>query len=268
LAFKFLIKAVGDSWPLFTFLFSFKSFVMDCPKLFLPVILVISTAFVSPDLISPHCVYGASYDRGVNYDPGAKLPLSTAGSPERLVNRLLVNEPAPIKWIIESGCSLKVAGTTNVSKFNCSIMSYAKPDTLSICKNTEGKPLKILGKISVPVKTFDCKHAMITKDLRKTLKAESFPNLVIRFISLSKYPQFTGQHQAIKGLVSIELAGESRQYEVDYQFSAEGNKNLNLVGTRKVKFSDFNLTPPKKAGGMIRTNDELAVEFNLKIKVI
>jgi hypothetical protein len=179
-----------------------------------------------------------------------------------------LSKPAPIKWLIESGCSLKVAGTTNVNKFNCTLISYARPDTLSMCKNTDGRSMKVSGEMVVGVKAFDCKHAMITRDLRKTLKAEKFPNLVIKFISLSKYPEFINQHQAIKGVVSIELAGESRQYEVDYQFIAEDSRNLSLVGKRKVKFSDFNLSPPKKAGGMIRTNDELEVEFNMRIKVI
>lgn len=177
-------------------------------------------------------------------------------------------KPTPIRWVIESGCSLKVAGTTNVNKFNCTIISYAQPDTLTFHKNIDGKSMKVTGEIAVAVKEFDCRHAMITRDLRKTLKAETFPSLVIRFISLNKYPEFTAQQQSIKGLVSIELAGETRQYDVDYQFIADGTKTLNLIGKRKVKFSDFNLNPPKKAGGMIRTNDELAVEFNLKIKVI
>lgn len=179
-----------------------------------------------------------------------------------------VCKPTPIRWVIESGCSLTVAGTTNVNKFNCSIISYAQPDTLTFYKNNDGRSMKVTGEIAVAVKAFDCRHAMITRDLRKTLKAETFPSLVIRFISLSKYPEFTAQQQAIKGLVSIELAGETRQYEVEYQFIADGSKMLTLIGKRKVKFSDFNLIPPKKAGGMIRTNDELAVEFNLKIKVI
>jgi hypothetical protein len=47
-----------------------------------------------------------------------------------------------------------------------------------------------------------------------------------------------------------------------------GANVINLVGTRKVNFSDFNLVPPRKIGGMIQTNNELDVEFNLRLKVL
>lgn len=70
-----------------------------------------------------------------------------------------------------------------------------------------------------------------------------------------------------KGAVLIELAGVARQFEVAYKVAADRN-TINLVGTQQVHFSDFNITPPRKLGGMIRTENELSVEFNLKIKVI
>lgn len=176
--------------------------------------------------------------------------------------------PELTKWVIESGCSLKVAGATNVNKFNCTILNYANPDTLTFYRNNTGAAVKVAGSISVAVQQFDCQHAMITRDLRKTLKSAVYPQLVIKFINLSRYPEFGTHTQSIKGLVSIELAGVTKQYQVDYRFIPDGTKSLTLIGNRQVNFSDFDLTPPKKAGGMIKTKDELDVEFNLKLKVI
>jgi len=177
-------------------------------------------------------------------------------------------KPELTRWVIESGCSLKVAGKTNVNKFSCTILNYAKPDTLTFYRNNVSAAVKVAGSISVDVQQFDCQHTMITKDLRKTLKSATFPKLVIKFISLNRYPEFNSRTQAVKGLVSIELAGVKRQYEVDYRFIPDGTKSLTLIGSRQVNFSDFELSPPKKAGGMIKTKDELDVEFNLKLKVI
>lgn len=178
------------------------------------------------------------------------------------------SEPHLTKWVIDSGCSLKVAGTTNVSKFNCTILDYARPDTLTFYRGNGAKAVKVTGVIAVDVQRFDCRHAMITRDLRKTLKSAEFPKLVIRFINLGRYPEFDGQTQAIKGLVAIELAGVTREYEVDYKFTPDGTRSLTLIGSRRVNFSDFNLVPPKKAAGMIKTNNALEVEFSLQLKVI
>lgn len=176
--------------------------------------------------------------------------------------------PHQIRWVINSGCSLKVAGITNVNKFTCTILNYSNPDTLSFCRSANAAPVKVTGSVALDVQNFDCQNAIMTKDLRKTLKSQQFPKLVIKFMNLSKYPDFNGQQEAIKGMVSISLAGSSRQYEVDYKVISENGKSLTLIGSQSVNFSDFNLSPPKKMAGMIKTNNALNVEFNLKLKVI
>lgn len=179
------------------------------------------------------------------------------------------NPKAPVtKWVITNGCSLKVAGTTNINKFTCTIFNYSTPDTLSVYRNNSALPVRVKGAVALDVQNFDCQNSMITKDLRKTLKAKEFPKLMIRFITLSKYPDFDGKTESVKGFVSISLAGVSKQYEVNYKVISQGEKSLILIGTQDVNFSDFELTPPKKAAGMIKTNNLLQVEFNLKLKVL
>lgn len=177
-------------------------------------------------------------------------------------------KPSTTKWVINSGCSLKVAGSTNVSKFNCIILNYAKPDTLTLCRNNGESPLKIKGCLALDVMTFDCHHAMMTKDLRKALNAKEFPKLIITFISLNRYPDLNNKTDAIKGMVNIELAGVTKTFEIDYKFIPDGTKSLLLIGNRALNFSDFHITPPKKFGGVIQVSNDLNVEFNLKLKIL
>lgn len=170
------------------------------------------------------------------------------------------------KWIITNGCSLKVDGSTNVNNFSCSITNYSRPDTILV-NRTGNSPLALNGIIKLDVQHFDCQNPLMTADLRKTLKAKEHPRLAIRFLSINKYPD-AGRHDITKGTVIIELAGVSRKFEVDYRILPTEKTHMNLVGSRKVNFSDFNITPPRKLGGMIRTNNELSVIFNLRMKVI
>ena len=110
---------------------------------------------------------------------------------------------------------------------------------------------------------------MMTANLRKTLKAKVFPKLIIKFISLSRYPDGNDDRgDAIKGAVSIQLAGVTKHLNVNYKIISEKANSLTLVGTRQVKFSDFNLIPPKKFGNLIQAKDELDILFNLKVKVL
>lgn len=170
-----------------------------------------------------------------------------------------------IKWVVTNGCSLKVSGSTNINNFACDINSYGRTDTIYVSKSNS-TPLPLSGVIYLNVQSFDCHNGIMTADLRKTLKAKEFPYLVIRFISINKYPE-TAQ-EVTKGVVSIQLAGVTRQYEVNYRAAAASKNHIFLVGSQQVTFSDFNLTPPRKLGGMIKTNNELAVTFNLNLQVI
>jgi hypothetical protein len=175
------------------------------------------------------------------------------------------NKSTVTKWVIMSGCYLKVDGSTNINKFSCAITNYSIPDTILVGRNT--KPLPLNGNIRLDVQNFDCHNIIMTADLRKTLKASTFPKLVIRFLSINKYPDIAGK-EIIKGMVNIELAGVSKQFDVDYTVASADKSVINLIGTRRVNFSDFSITPPRKLGGMIKTNNELDVMFNIRMKVL
>jgi hypothetical protein len=174
----------------------------------------------------------------------------------------------PVKWVLTKECSLKVNGSTNINKFSCIIPEYIKPDTLTLSKENSNPLIKITGSMALSVQNFDCRNPMMTSDLRKTLKAKVFPEMTIKFINLSKYPDPNAKDEAIKGAVTIELAGVTKRFEVDYKYIMNGNGALKLIGTKQVNFSDFNLIPPRKIGGMIRTNNELNVEFLLNVKIL
>lgn len=179
-----------------------------------------------------------------------------------------MNKPQITKWVIMKGGSLRVDGSTNVNKFTCLIANYANPDTLYLYKYANKETFPISGSLILDVRNFDCHHPIMTSDLRKTLKAKEFPKLTIRFINLNRYPDLDLKPDLIKGIVAIELAGVTRRLEVDYKFLSGGEKVVNLIGTRQINFSDFNIIPPRKIGGMIQTNNELNVVFNLRMKVI
>ena len=177
------------------------------------------------------------------------------------------NNPDIVKWVVMSGGSLKVVGSTNINQFTCAITNYSKPDTINVNRNNNPS-VKLNGAIRLDVKNFDCHNKPMTDELRKILKAKTHPKLMIKFVSINQYPEAHSKNKIINGIVLIELAGVTKKYEVHYKVINADHTHIHLVGSRDVLFTDFNITPPKKLGGMIRTNDKLQVEFNVKMKVI
>ncbi|MCU7552373.1 YceI family protein [Chitinophagaceae bacterium LB-8] len=170
------------------------------------------------------------------------------------------------KWVVTSGCSLKVDGSTNVNNFSCIIAEYSNPDTIIATINSS-QSVGLSGNIKLDIQKFNCHNPVMTSDLRKTLKAKEFPKLMIRFISLSQYPDIAARNTFTKGIVMIELAGITKRFDVNYKIVSVTNNFINMIGTRQVNFSDFKITPPSRLGGMIRTNNEINVVFDLKLKV-
>jgi hypothetical protein len=170
------------------------------------------------------------------------------------------------RWVINENSSLCVNGTTNINKFACEILSYGKTDTLTVGKNN--KEIVLSGSMGLDVKSFDCHNSIMTHDLRKTLKESQFPILHIRFLSLSKMPELSAHPEFITGMVEIEIAGVNKRFDVKYQITQDDQKVIHLLGARDINFSDFNLIPPRKLGGMIKTNDKLSVSFQLNMKTM
>jgi hypothetical protein len=187
------------------------------------------------------------------------------GFKPELSNRYPVD---PIYWVISKQCSLKVNGSTNINKFSCTILEYVQPDTLTISKLSKLQRIKMTGSIMLNVQNFDCKNAMMTNDLRKTLKAKQYPKLKITFEDLSEYPDPNNLKAKITGRVTIHLAGVMKQYDIDYHYKFSADHNICLIGNKELSFSDFDIVPPKRLGGMIKTNNSLNVEFILNLKVL
>ncbi|MEO6520815.1 MAG: YceI family protein [Mucilaginibacter sp.] len=176
--------------------------------------------------------------------------------------------PGTVKWVLNKECSLTVNGSTNINHFSCVIAHYNKADTISIGKGGGNDAVSLKGALILDILDFDCHNRMMTGDLRKTLKQKDFPQLKVSFIGLSRYPHFSDPSKAIRGFVDIELAGVVKRIEVNYKATFQNAGAFTLVGTQDVNFSDFNIIPPSRLGGMIKTNQLLNVAFSLNIKTI
>jgi hypothetical protein len=169
------------------------------------------------------------------------------------------------KWVISENSNLCVNGNTNINTFACEIPAYDQTDTIILSKGRSDKEIVLSGNIGLKVQSFDCHNSIMTRDLRNTLKEKQFPLLHISFLTLSEFPELSAKPKLITGLVNIEIAGTSKRFEVNYQVYRDAQKVINLLGSRDVNFSDFNLVPPRKLGGMIQTRDKLSVAFHLKM---
>jgi len=169
-----------------------------------------------------------------------------------------------VRWAVQKTSTIRILGSTNINNFGCDITGYYQPDTIYCSEeNTVSKMVTLNGSLQIDVLNFDCHNKMLTSDLRKTLRANEYPKLVIRFLSLERTPVIQNNKDALKGWVEIELAGITRRFEVCYSFVKSGESLIQLNGKRSFSFADFKLIPPKKFAGLVKVHDTFNVDFNL-----
>jgi len=108
----------------------------------------------------------------------------------------------------------------------------------------------------------------MTKDLQKTLKAHTYPSMIIDIKSFSRILSSVTHSSSITGKADITLAGVVKNYTINFSYRQIGSDNVELIGTRAILFSDFGLKPPSKLGGTIKVKDQLDVEFKLQLKKV
>lgn len=168
------------------------------------------------------------------------------------------------KWAVLKNSSLSIKGSSNVNTFGCSSSGSFSSETIH-GRVLENQSVELKGAITISVNSFDCNNRMLTNDLRKTLKSSEFPNMRIHFINLERVPLTHDDYDYVGGDVYIELAGEKKRFYLRYALTRTAD-GLTLSGSRAFSFSDFNLSPPQKVGGMIKVNDDFDVSFKLVIR--
>jgi hypothetical protein len=186
------------------------------------------------------------------------VPLSSFKAPHKKVT---------VRWAVQKTSSLQIQGSSNVNQFACDVVGYYQTDTISFTADDAGKVIPLKGALTIEVASFDCHNRILTKDLRRTLKATEHPQLFVRFVALERSPVFQNNKDVLKGVVEIELAGVCKRFDIGYVIEKNGGAIV-LNGFRTFSFSDFMLTAPKKLAGAIKVKESFNVQFHLNLQQV
>ncbi|GAO31154.1 hypothetical protein JCM15548_13491 [Geofilum rubicundum JCM 15548] len=105
------------------------------------------------------------------------------------------------------------------------------------------------------------------QDFIDLIKADDHPYIAIRF-HYNPYELFekNGQTGTIDSEIYITLAGEEKKYAIPGQIHLCQDKALRINGNIKINLNDFHLKPPSKFMGMVKVNNEVFVNFGLKME--
>ena len=143
-----------------------------------------------------------------------------------------------------------INGWTNIGTFKCVNANFQNSRSIYSFSGSQ------LPNIPLQVVDFDCKNKIMTADFRKTLNSEKYPALTIKFINFTKL-----KANRFTALVEVKMMNVTKSYNIEFS-----EYHDSLVGNKRLKFSDFNIVPPKKMGGMVYVKDEIDLFFSLAVR--
>jgi len=167
-----------------------------------------------------------------------------------------------VRWMVSEDSRLEIEGTTNISRYNCMLVDYSGADVLIQNDEAGLGTMSWAGEIVMKANNFDCFNPMMTKDFMKTVQAEVFPEIKIRFIELNG-TDIPADKEAFYGKVDITLAGVTKRFPVSCLLLSVNKETKKLIGSQSFKFSDFGIDPPVKFLGTVKVRDEIKVNFEL-----
>lgn len=120
----------------------------------------------------------------------------------------------------------------------------------------------------------DIKEAVvkITVESIKSPKGRLMDNKTYDAFNYEKYPLivFTLNSEKInsanltadlKG--TLTMAGSSRPIDIQISYKILGNGDLQIIGSKKLKMTDFKMEPPTAMMGTVKVGDEVTVNFDI-----
>src|SRR5690554_2014370 len=106
-------------------------------------------------------------------------------------------------YLVITEKSITVNGNTSLGGFNCNYKLSGQSDTLFIDKITANPYC-----FSIPVQAFSCGNFLLNRDFQFTLKAEEYPEIMVKVLSLA--PDKPG---VLTGNVELVLVGKTKILE-------------------------------------------------------
>lgn len=176
-------------------------------------------------------------------------------------NQSYTQESFKVQSLILNESNLRINGTSNVNDFECVFNGDFEESSLTHKVYLGKDNLSVSGdSLALQIDSFDCGKRAINRDFRNTLKSSEFPNIVIHLSSIKR------NSTTDSALVSINLAGVSKEYALPLSNVKTENGNVVYNGFQSLKMTDFNIDPPTALLGLVKVRDELMIHFELVMK--
>ena len=187
------------------------------------------------------------------------LPLVVSSSTANLYTYTIQEE----SWV-------SLSGSSNVNTFECFSNSKFSKGDLIVNVNSSDKEINFSNALmNLNIKSFDCKNPILNKDLYKALGAEDAPYISIELIDAKPTrqmqigPTLVG---TIYATIAVTINSKCKMMEIPIDWQRVGPEKFRFTGSKELSMTDFDITPPSPAFGLIKVNNQIAISFSMLVE--
>lgn len=175
-----------------------------------------------------------------------------------------------LTYSIKDNSTITLSGSSNVNSFECTINSNLTNGYLSVNADKENGAVNFKNAfLKINVSSFDCKNPIMSRDLQKTLRADKYPLIEAELITATTFAGKSKPNASrgrIKTSVAITISGKCRIVDLVVDWQMISATEYRFIGSKQLLMSDFEITAPSTAFGLIKVNNDIVINFDFTIQ--
>lgn len=163
---------------------------------------------------------------------------------------------------------LWIEGSSNVNTFDCVANEYSGEAVVGQngTEESDQEDQEVTLEVVINVNGFDCGKRKMNSDMKKALKADSYPNITFSYSRAELLNSNDVNQFIVEG--DLTVAGVTREISFIAEGDVSENGEMRARGSKKIFMTDYGIEPPTGLLGLIKADDELTVHFDLTAKRI
>ena len=158
---------------------------------------------------------------------------------------------------------IRLNGTSNIHNWEMKAITGTSQASFTIDAKNNITGLSHLS-FTLPAKSLKSDHTGMDNNTYKALRADNNPNLSFFLSSATVLPASANTYQ-LSCLGKLTIAGTSKEINlVAFAKYNPSDKSYTITGIKKMKMTDYNVSPPKALMGTIRTGDDISISYTMK----
>lgn len=161
--------------------------------------------------------------------------------------------------------SMVIKGTSNLHNWESKVTELRCATNITTTATFSIKSINSLT-IEIPVRSIKSDNGSIMDNKTySALNANSYANITMKVVGINKF-ETKPDGIAVNAACSLTIAGVTNRVDIYVVGKVNPDGTIKFAGSKKIKMTDYKVSPPTALLGSLTTGNEVEIVFNIVLK--